>query len=398
MRLTLVTLHDVRLLCDVGVQGFALSAVTLALGARLGIEHFDRGAPGGLGGGYWALPALLAGVAALAAIIPAGLASASAGQRRGWLSLMPAPIASAIAVVVAFLLASKVLGASRSAWVFLAGAAGFALVTWLALEADCSDEEQERRPLSETFGIALLSLALVALSFKLLHGYGEVLALTAGLILVVLVSLNRAQFRDSLAGPLLTGGFVIVLLLALYRLFLEKNGVGHPFEFQQHYNYFSLVLGAVAGFGLLTYGHGAWQVAASAVDRTAALSSLMARAALLGLAVALTPLVLAVVWGLGAVGGFLIGLVVAELLWMLLAAWATREDRAIALAAAPHAYLVAASLVAIQFSSVVLPLGDASRSWKSLIVIAVLLLALAWTVARSLARPARGAQGGGGVD
>ncbi len=385
------------IVADIGTELFALSAVTLALGARLGIEHFARGTAGGLGGGYWVLPALLAAIAALATVFPAQLTSEGPGRSDDWRSLIPGWIATAVAAALAFGLASKLGGTSGTALTFLCGAVGFAIAAWLALGAHDRVDSQAR-PVSEAFGVALLSLAVAALSFKLLHGYGEALALSGGLAIVVLLTARRAASSRGLAGPLLTGGFVVLLLLALYRLFLEKNGLGHPFDFQQHYNSFSLVLGALSGFALLTYGQSAWQVVKVAADRTAALSSLMGRAALLGIAAMLTPLILVVLWGLGAVGSFLIGLVIAELSWMLLVTWATGEDRAIALAAAPHAYLVAMSLVAIQFSSVVLSFGDASRWWKALIVIAVLLAGLAWAALRAPAGPARGAQGGGGAD
>jgi len=268
----------------------------------------------------------------------------------------------------------------------------------LACEAGGADEEQAERPAAEAFGIALLALAVVAIAFRILHGYGEALALSGGLAIVVLVSVSQAKSRQALAGPLLTGGFTIVLLLALYRLFLERNGAGTPLDLQQHYNYFAVTLGALSALGFLAYGHRAWQIAKSASDERTALGSLIAQTPLLGLAVVLTPLALLVVFGLDALSGFLIGLVLTELLWMLLITWTGAEERAIALAGAPHAYVVGMSLVAIQFSPLLLSLGDASRALKSSIVMGFVIVGFLWVVVKAVIEERRGAAGGGGVD
>lgn len=391
--------HDnAGVVSDRGVELFALSAVALAVGARLGTEHFGCGAEAGIARIYWTLPALLAGVAVLGGIIPVRLASGPSTASGWWRPLALALIATGAAVMVAALMAWKIFGGWGPALAFLSGAVGFALAAWVACEADGGDEEQAQRPTAEAFGIALLSLAVVAIAFKILHGYGEALALSGGLAIVVLVSASQAKSRQALAGPLLTGGFTIVLLLALYRLFLERNGAGFPLDMQQHYNYLAVALGALSAFGFLAYGHRTWQIAKSASDERTALRCLIAQTPLLGLGVVLTPMAVLVVFGLDALSGFLIGLVLTELLWMLLITWTGAEERALALASAPHPYVVGMSLVAIQFSPLLLSLGDGSRALKSSIVMVFVIVGVLWVVVKAVMEEKRGAAGGEGVD
>ena len=387
--------ENAGMVSDRSVELFALSAVALALGARLGIAHFPRSAEITVAGGYWSLPPLVTGVAVLGAIAFAGLVSASSAETARRRPLGVALIATALAVIVAILMAWKLFGDWRSGLTVLGGAVGFGLAAWLACEAE--DSGPEGRPVTEVFGVALVALAVMAFAFTTFHGYGESLALSSGLPLVILISVSQVRSRRALAGPLLTGGFVIVLLLVLYRFFLEKNGAESPFDFQQHYNYFGIVLGTFTGLGLLAYGHNMWQIARSSSDEVATLRSVMTYAPLLGLAVVLTPGALLVVWGLGALSGFLIGLVLAELFWLMLLAWVSGDDRLIALAGAPHSYLLGMSLVAIQFSPLLLSLGDASRLIRVSIVGSFVLVGLLWALLKARVERRRGLQGGGGL-
>lgn len=122
-------------------------------------------------------PPLVTGVAVLGAIVSVRLPSTSSGETGRRRPLGVALIATAMAVIVAFLMAGKLFGDWRSGWAVLAGG--------LACEADGWDREIGPRPVTEAFGIALVALVVVAFAFTTFHGYGENLALSAALPLVV---------------------------------------------------------------------------------------------------------------------------------------------------------------------------------------------------------------------
>ncbi|MGC9317313.1 MAG: hypothetical protein ACP5KN_04665, partial [Armatimonadota bacterium] len=100
----------------------------------------------------------------------------------------------------------------------------------------------------------------------------------------------------------------------------------------------------------------------------------------------------------GAMQGLLVGLVVGELAWMVLAAWSTGRDRAACLAAAPHAALVGAALVALQIGPIVADVGPISRSVKAGIVGAIALVAVVWIAVGVALVRAEVADGGGDRD
>ncbi len=380
-----------------GADLFALVAVATAVALRLGVEHFGA-AVSGTGGALRALPVLVASIAGPAALIPSSLATVGGRRATGTRVLVLGLMAAAVPVLTVVILSWKVLDRWSPALVVLAGAAGLGLAAWLACCADSRGRFEERRPAAEAFGMALVALALAAVAFKLLHGYGEALALVAGIAPAMLVAAAAVADRRGMVTPLLTGGLTVVLLLATYRLLLERAPAFRPLQLQQHYDYFALALGALACFALLAWTVAARRVADAAADETEALGRLIGRAPGPLLAVVLVPMALLVVWGEGAVGGLLVGLVVAELAWMMMAAWSTAEDRTVMLAAAPHAAFVAAALVAVQLSPRVSELVDLTRAWQAAIVVAVALAAAVWVVVTTILASRRTHPGGGGDD
>ena len=81
----------------------------------------------------------------------------------------------------------------------------------------------------------------------------------------------------------------------------------------------------------------------------------------------------------------------------MLLAWVSGDDRLIALAGAPHSYLLGMSLVAIQFSPLLLSLGDVSRLIRVSIVGCFVLVGLLWAILKARVERRRGLQGGGGL-
>ncbi len=380
-----------------GADLFALVAVATAVATRLGVEHFG-GAVSGTSGALRALPVLVGSMSGLAAVIPSSLARVAGRRATAARALLLGLLAAAVPVLTVVVLSWKVLDRWTPALVVAAGVVGFGLLAWLACQADGRGRAEARRPLPEAFGMALVALALVAVGFRLLHGYGEALALMGGIAPAILVAAAAAADRRGAVTPLLTGGFALVLLLATYRLFLERAPEHHPLQLQEHYDYFALALGALCCFGLLAWTQRSGRAAEAAADETEARRRLMARAPGPLLAVVLVPVALLVVWGDGAVTGLLVGLVVAELAWMMMAALSTAEDRGVVLSAAPHAALVAAALVAAQLSPRVSALVDLTRVWKAAIVVAIALAAARWVGATTLLARRRSRTGGGEDD
>ena len=379
-----------------GSDLFALVAVATAVATRLGVERYG-GDLAGTPGALRALPALIAGVAALAAIVPSALATREGGGGARLRALLVGVVAAAITLLVVVVLAWKVLGGWAPALAALTGFAGFALIAWLACPVEEDEPGEDSRPVLEVFGIALVALAMVAVSFKLLHGYGESLALMAGIAPVMVVAAAAGTGRRSTVAPLLAGGYALVLLLAVYRLLLEHVPGAKPLQMQAHYDYFALVLGAAAILGLLAWAEMARRVAARG-DGTAAMRTLIGRAPGPLIAVVLAPMLLLVLWGEGAVSGLLVGLVLAELAWMMVAAWTTGADRLTALSAAPHAALVAVALVAAQLSPRVDELVELSRAWKAGVVLIVAGVAVVWLVVAAVLAQRQGRAAGGETD
>jgi hypothetical protein len=387
--------------CYRGVEVFALATVAVAAGARLAIDHFPRPDPAAAAGGYWALPALLVVGGALALAV---LSGGWQRQTRRSTALAYGLAAAGVAVVIAAVLQVKLL--PELAWELpLFGLLSFGLVLWGLLQGErAAVDEREFRPAALTFGAVLLSLAVATVAFKRLHGYGEALILLSALPIVALAYLGSQRSRDpsspsgspraesrgeSITESVGLGALGLILLLALYRVFLETAGRAPALDFQQHYDYLGVILGSGACFGLIAFTAQGLSAARSRIEAgRSALWFLAARTILLGVFLAAVPLALGAVWGAKALGAFLAGLVVAQTTWMLLAAWVVGEDRERALATPMHIYLAAAALIAAQFSRLVLGL-ELHRAQKVWIVGIITGIAILWVAATesSRARP-----------
>jgi hypothetical protein len=247
---------------------------------------------------------------------------------------------------------------------------GFMLAALLRGDPEAEDD----RPTSLAFGAVLLALMLVTIAFKALHGYGEALALVIALPVVAAIYVGGDRSREPIAESLAVGAFTIALLLALFRVFFERVGHGWALDFQRHYDSLAVVLGAAAGFAVLA-------LVDRSIDRAShGAHRLRGRTVALGLLVTATPLAITAVWGVRATAAFLMGLVVAEATWMMLAAWLRANERARVLAAAPHAYFVGASLIAAQFAPLIVGL-ELTRGIRVAILAIITAGAVIWLVA-----------------
>ena len=350
-----------------GLEVFALATAAVCAGCVLAIHHFPRAHPGHVAGGYWALPALAMAAAALTVAIVSG---ARPGGR--WGPLLRALAPGAVVVVLVGALGSKLL--PKLDWDLpLYGLVAFGFIVATLAHGE---EAEGARPVGLTFAAVLLVLATVAVAFRRLHGYGECLALLAGLPVAAVTYLGGGRARDSVTGPVAMGAASILLLLTLSRLFVERAQTSWALDFQQHYDCFAVVLGIGACFALMAFAARGVQQARAGRSPAAQIP----RAIFLGLTVGLVPLALAALWGAKAVNAFLIGLVFAQATWMLLAAWTVGGERRTVLAGAPQVLSVAAILIAIQLGPHVLEL-ELARGVKLIIAAAITVGAVIWVLA-----------------
>ncbi len=376
-----------------GMEIHALATVVVVAAVRLAMDHFPRATPDAAAGGYWSFPPLAVAVGALGIILMAGLGT---GHHRRWGVLAAAGLGALAIVILTAALQVHVLTALT--WLLpLAGALvfGFVLVLLAYAEesAEASPAKDGFRPVALAFGAILLALALVALAFTHLHGFGEALALLPALPLAAAAYLASRRDQEPVAESLVLGAVSLVALLVLYRLFLETAGRGWDLDFQQHYDYFAVLLGVGGCFGLLGFVSTSMDRAASA--RTGGkfgLGDAFARLTLLGVLITALPLVLAAVWGVKAVGAFLAGLALGQAAWMLLSAWVVGADRVKALASAPYLYFIGAALISIQFTPPLLAL-DLARPTKIVIVAIVTVIAVLWIISETLGAAAAGVHG-----
>lgn len=366
----------------VAVEMYALVGVAIAVGARLAIEHFDRPATAAIENSYWAFPAIMVAAGMFAAIL---LAHEWPDKWQRWSALFNGAGVAAVAVLVTAALQWRLLPALD--WTLPCyGLLAFAFLLAVFTREQPVGNGEEARPVALAFASALLALAVIAVAFQHLQGYGEVLALLPALLLLATVTLDQRRLRAPLGEGLGIGAVTIMLLLALYRLFLEKVGHGWTLDFQQQYNLFALLLGAGACFAMLAFSARGMTSSQHARDAgNSPLRGLLGHTVLLGVLLALTPLLIAVLWGVKAEGAFLAGLIVAEAMWMLLAAWMGGQERARMLLAAPHLFFIAAAVIAVQFTRLALT-TDFSRLSKLIIAGVILLALLAWIFVDALTK------------
>jgi hypothetical protein len=359
---------------------YALASIALAAAVSLGIEHFPRAAQDSVEGGYWAAPALmLAGGG-----ICLGLLSGGDRERGLWRPLIVGAAGGGFVVAVCAALGSRLL--PDLIWTIpLGGLMAFAFLLFLFLQ-DERPSACETKPLSLALGSIFLILAVLALAFRTSHAYGQALALLPAVVVVAVCVLSRDGFRDSLPEGVATGGLAFALILTLCRLYLERAGNGRELDFQHFYDLFSLFVGGAAGFFVLDFFGGRRAGGGSLLETFFSVATLVA-----GFATAAAPLSILAILGSRSTGTFLIGLAASEMIWMALACWSGGEDRKRILAAAPHLYLLASALIAIQFAPLIVGL-NLTRTHKAILALvmgAIVFIGLATDSARR-ARALRG--------
>ena len=343
---------------------FAVATIVCAVGTRRAGGHQFPGADHA----YWAVPSLLLSAAALVLILPAG---DWRPPLRRWFLPGAGLLAGVAVVVLAGVLRAKLLP-GLSWLVPLGGLLALAFSLAALLWEDQAGEE-EPRPVALAFGAVLLALVVSTGAFRTLAGFGQMLAVLAALPVVGVAYLSRSRPREAPGAALAWGAFHVLLLLALYRVFLELVRHTGALDFQRHYDLLGVVLGASTLFALLTFTDLAGR-SASVAKRLGSPRSWadLGRAVLWGVLLAATPLLLLLAWGPRCAAAYLAGLVVSAVIWVLLVAWTTGETRVRLRAGAPGLFLAATVLVAAQFAPLVQEV-EFSRIAKVLVVGAVVV-------------------------
>lgn len=208
----------------------ALTAVALAAATYLATFHRS---PTGVRE-WQVLPALLAGIAAL---LLAARSAFSGPEGRAWLYdllLLVVPLG-----VASGLIAYPLNGSAAFLQVVGLSLAVFALVGWLS-RAGASEEARQGPRLDRALLTGLLVLGGAMLAFRELHGYGLALFTLVGFLLAAAIGRERDTTGSVYLNALLLG-----LLLALYRLHVERNEYTRGFQPDFFYYHVALVLGAM---------------------------------------------------------------------------------------------------------------------------------------------------------
>lgn len=331
--------------------GAALPAVALAMSTLLATLH----EPGPSGVREWmALPALLAATAAAAMTVRGALPGRSVLLS---LAVVVIPVG-----IMAALIAFRMSGTPAFLKATLVGLGIFLLVAWLG-----QLDSAERPPLGADTGLlaALLVLGGGALAFREFHGYGLAIAALCGTFVAPLLGPDSR----STAGALALRGVVLMLLLAVYRIFTELNSYTSGFQPDFLYFYVALVAGALLP-ALLAGSAFRWTAGSS--DRTC-VGGAVVRVGLVGVGAVLAPLIIWVLVGERPQAALLVGLAVGA--GFLLSRQVAGQRSAAELSLVGMASL-AAAWSAVQFTSRLKPLALASRIQRIELLVAIGVIAL----------------------
>lgn len=342
-----------------GAEATALIATALAAATYLATFHRSP-----MGVREWqALPVLLSGAGAL---LLAARSAVTAPASRGWLYdvlLVAAPLA-----VVCWLVATQLGGTAAFLQVALVGLGVFALVGWLDRAAGMRETDSAAGSrLDLALIAALLVLGAAVLAFRELHGYGLALMTLVGFVTRPLAA--SPERGGPAAGGLYTNALLLSLLLALYRVFIERNEYTRGFQPDFLYYYVALVLGALLP-ALLAGVAGDTMVRGERADGRHAFSG-VARVLLVGAASVSAPLAIWLLIGDRPAAALLVGLAVGAVT-LLPRDGTERPDRS-------RLWRLSAlimALSAVQFTHLLAPLALRTRGQRLSVLAVVAVIAL----------------------
>lgn len=339
---------------------WALSVVSLGATVLISTFRYDTSTTRF----WWPAPLMIFGAAIVTTI------ASSVFARRNRPFALPALVASLLTIGLTAILAWKVFPEWSLLWVVIAGIGTFAIVAWLGPISVNSAQAAA--------GMTLLVLALSALSFKFMAGFGIGIAMLAAWTILLSATasglLNESEEAERpKAARAVIYGMWIVLGVLLVRLFMETYAADiRGLDLRAHYTLIALGIGAVFPFIITSFF--------PTVERRTYWSIIGAVA--LGLIAAATPLVILVLWGFKAALGFLVGTVAAKVFLLFIDTGAVKSGEA---SYDRSAVLVTTAQVsAVLISGLVAPLVDEPRHTKIFILGGVVLLGIIWAVITSL--------------
>lgn len=364
-----------------GVEMFTIASLALAAGIRLGMLHFP-GSSNGEVAGYWVFPLLLLSGGLLGIILFSSDRAGSLLQRSPGISAL---ISGIIMILLTLLMQKQYL--PKLDWQLpLYGLVVFGAVLGLLFKEERQQSDEKFRPLALSFALILLSLAVVTLAFRKLGGYGELIALLPALMLVAVAVMRSSFAKRPVTASLAMSAFSIMLLLAVARLLISSTAPASTMDFQRQYDLLALLLGAAATWGITSSILQGSLRSESLLQRgRSPIFSTLFHSKMLWIAVAISPLMILIFFGLRSVLAFLIGMAIGEIGWLALVAWSHGKERLQIIMAAPHALIFTAMVIAIAFAPQLLSL-EIQRNHRLTIILIFCALAIIWVLIDAIPR------------
>jgi hypothetical protein len=355
-------------------EHLALLTVTGAAAVALAVEHFPDKSP------LWSLPIALGAVTVVAAVTGDAL-----GRLVGQDLRRPVTSGGAVAIAAgaAALVAAGAFEQAFAAYCYFTGLVVMGLAVWL-LSSGAGGGSSALR----TGVIAgLLAVGTFVIAFRLMAGLGATLALQAAWLFPLLIAGRPEGKRPSTAeavAPLLGLG----LLFVLYRLNQQLVPMGRPGDLLAHYGLIAVALGLLVPFlwqAYLLQSHSVTQRRAKSAEggdgnAVFAVKAVIGHLAALGLVVAGAPALLYLLWPRYAVGGYLMGLFLAQLVLVVHRPEAAGpvDRRARGPATGLGLLCAAGMLAAIPACRLLASVGDMPRLDKAFVAAVVVLALYAW--------------------
>lgn len=337
----------------VSIEAWALFAIGLAAAVWLSVEHFNVSALRS----WWPLPILMAATVCIAGYIGVEVGATRLGERFRSPGLLSTLVAAILVLGLSAVYSWRIVSTWQLLWVAAAGIGVAGLAAWLL--AALQRAEAGPGKLEIAVLLVLLVTAFAVVAFKLWSGLGIAVGLIAAWT-AVLGSAGPVRESDS---PTLPYSHTPILLLSLatvillFRVFVQEYRftVGGG-DFRIHYTFVGAMLGAVTPFLFVS--------SLSRLRDSDGERRLISSVALIGLASALAPIVLFLIWDIKVVTGWIYGSV-AAVAFLLMARMASVADDALARCTSVALLVAGAQLTAIQFVAPLseLDLTRAARIW-----------------------------------
>ncbi|MFQ3549959.1 MAG: hypothetical protein SNJ70_09445 [Armatimonadota bacterium] len=401
------------------MEAWSLFSVAISAGIVISIFKFDMPEMRI----WWALPLLIGTILSISGYLTSEIASSKNLKNRHGASFITYTIISA--VLIAGLTALFSYLTYQNWTIFYTAAAGIVIFTLIGWLFACSTKNQTDFVGVESAAISiLLVLAFVVITFKLWAGFGIAVGLIAGWYLIFpaigLREASKSQCSEddteceikkeeneimmigiNPISKALIGCVALGISILLVRLFLEEySDIVRIIDLRVHYTFVCALLGAVLPFvftssifnfrGSADYpdikSYGIWTIIAISF---------------IGLAAAVSPIVLFVIWGMNATLGFIFGLIASQAFLLMTLIFQEKcpcELRGAALSDYSVSLLViGAQLVAVQFTKYFMGL-DLTRINRAAVLAVIVVISIIWFIIINISAKKRMSSQGAGND